>query len=137
MRAEWTSLLISIGEPLAPDLCRSWFRHFTGVPLINAYGPAECADNVATHRLAVPPPAPLTAVPIGRAIANTRLYVLDAHMQPAPIGVAGELCVGGAGVGRGYLNDPDQTRRSFLRDPFTQRRGARLYRTGRPRPLAR
>ena len=51
-------------------------------------------------------------------------------MQPAPIGVAGELCVGGTGVGRGYLNDPDQTRRSFLRDPFTPRRGARLYRTG-------
>ena len=122
--------LICIGEALAPDLCRSWFRHFTGVPLINAYGPAECADTVATHRLAVPPPAPLTAVPIGRAIANTRLYVLDAHMQPAPIGVAGELCVGGTGVGRGYLNDPDQTRRSFLRDPFTPRRGARLYRTG-------
>ena len=69
-------------------------------------------------------------MPIGRAIANTRLYVLDAHMQPAPIGVAGELCVGGTGVGRGYLNDPDQTRRSFLRDPFTPRRGARLYRTG-------
>ena len=100
------------------------------MPLINAYGPAECSDDVATHRLAAPPPASLATVPIGRAIANTRLYVLDAHLQPVPIGVAGELCVGGTGVGRGYLNDPEQTRRSFLRDPFTQRRGARLYRTG-------
>ena len=100
------------------------------MPLINAYGPAECSDTVATHRLTVPPPAPLAAVPIGRAIANTRLYVLDAHMQPVPIGVAGELCVGGIGVGRGYLNDPEQTRRSFFRDPFSPRRGARLYRTG-------
>ena len=126
-RLRW---LICIGEALAPDLCSSWLRHFPGVPLINAYGPAECSDTVATHCLATPLPASLATVPIGRAIANTRLYVLDAHMQPSPIGVAGELCVGGAGVGRGYLNDPDQTRRSFLRDPFTQRRGARLYRTG-------
>lgn len=126
-RLRW---LICIGEALAPDLCRSWLRHFPGVPLINAYGPAECSDTVATHRLTAPLPVSLATVPIGRAIANTRLYVLDAQMQPSPIGLAGELCVGGAGVGRGYLNDPEQTRRSFLRDPFTQRRGARLYRTG-------
>ena len=126
-RLRW---LICIGEALAPDLCRSWLQHFPGVPLINAYGPAECSDTVATHRLMAPPTTSLATVPIGRAIANTRLYVLDAHMQPAPIGVAGELYVGGTGVGRGYLNDPDQTRRSFLRDPFVQRRGARLYRTG-------
>lgn len=122
--------LICIGEALAPDLCRNWLRHFPGVPLINAYGPAECSDTVATYRLTAPPPASLSTVPIGRAIANTRLYVLDAHLQPVPIEVAGELCVGGAGVGRGYLNDPDQTRRSFLRDPFSLRREARLYRTG-------
>ena len=69
-------------------------------------------------------------MPIGRPIANTCLYVLDAHLQPVPIGVTGELCVGGAGVGRGYLNDSEQTRRSFLRDPFSHRREARLYRTG-------
>ena len=69
-------------------------------------------------------------MPIGRAIANTRLYVLDSHLQPVPIGVAGELYVGGIGVGRGYLNDREQTRRKFLRDPFSKRPGARLYRTG-------
>ena len=133
-RLRW---LICIGEALAPDLCSSWLRHFPGVPLINAYGPAECSDTVATHCLATPLPASLATVPIGRAIANTRLYVLDAHMQPSPIGVAGELCVGGAGVGRGYLNDPDQTRRSFLRDPFTQRPRSAAVPDGRPRPLAR
>jgi hypothetical protein len=96
---------------------------------MNAYGSSECSDDVATHRLKVAPAATATA-PIGRPIANTRLYVLDAHLQPAPIGVAGELCVGGIAVGRGYLNDPEQTRRSFLRDPFSNRRAARLYRTG-------
>ena len=78
-RLRW---LICIGEALAPDLCRSWFRHFPDVPLINAYGSAECSDDVATHRLAAPLPASLATVPIGRAIANTRLYVLDAHLQP-------------------------------------------------------
>jgi amino acid adenylation domain-containing protein len=121
--------LISTGESLAPDLCRDWFRHFPAVPIINAYGATETSDDVATHRL-TEPPASTATVPIGRAIANTRLYVLDSHLQPVPIGVAGELYVGGTGVGRGYLNDPEQTRGRFLRDPFSKRPGARLYRTG-------
>ena len=121
--------LISTGESLAPDLCRDWFRHFPAVPIINAYGATETSDDVATHRLTAPPTSTAT-VPIGRAIANTRLYVLDSHLQPVPIGVAGELYVGGIGVGRGYLNDPEQTRHRFLRDPFSKRSGARLYRTG-------
>jgi amino acid adenylation domain-containing protein len=121
--------LISTGESLAPDLCRDWFRYFPTVPIINAYGATETSDDVATHRIEAPPGAAAT-VPIGRAIANTRLYVLDAQWQPTPIGVAGELYVGGLGVGRGYLNDPEQSRRKFLRDPFSKQRGARLYRTG-------
>jgi amino acid adenylation domain-containing protein len=125
-RLRW---LVSTGEPLSPDLCRDWFRHFPDVPLMNAYGSTECSDDVATHRFATAP-ASLTAVPIGRPVANTRLYVLDPHLQPAPIGVAGELCVGGIGVGRGYLDDPEQTGPRFLHDPFSTRRGARLYRTG-------
>jgi amino acid adenylation domain-containing protein len=124
-RLRW---LICIGEALAPDLCRDWLRRFPGVPVMNAYGPAECSDTVATQRFAAP--MSCATVPIGRPIANTRLYVLDAHLEPEPIGVTGELCVGGIGVGRGYLNDPQQTRRSFLRDPFSHGRGARLYRTG-------
>lgn len=119
--------IVCIGEALPPDLCRDWLRYFPAVPLINAYGPAECADTVATYRLAQSPAA---TVPIGRPIANTRLYVLDAQLQPVPIAVSGELWVGGAGVGRGYLNDPELTARNFLPDPFSSRRGARLYRTG-------
>jgi amino acid adenylation domain-containing protein len=122
-------LLISTGEPLSVELCRQWFQHFPQVPLINAYGPAECSDDVAIHRMATPP-ASLTTAPIGHPIPNTQLYVLDAHLQPEPIGVTGELYVGGVGVGRGYLNDPEQTRQNFLRDPFSNRRGRRLYRTG-------
>jgi amino acid adenylation domain-containing protein len=129
-RLRW---LISTGEAISPDLCRRWFQHFPDVPLVNAYGSAECSDDVATHRLTAPPKS-LTTVPIGRPIANTRLYVLDDCLQPVPIGVVGELYAGGIGVGRGYLNDPEQTRRSFISDPFSNRQGARLYRT---RDLAR
>jgi amino acid adenylation domain-containing protein len=122
-------LLISTGEPLPADLCHAWFRHFPNVPMINAYGSSECSDDVALHRLTA---APLesASVPIGRPIPNTSLYVLDPHSQPVPIGLVGELCVGGAGVGRGYLNDPEQTQQKFSRDRFSSRREARLYRTG-------
>ena len=102
---------------------------FRPCPMINAYGATETSDDVATHRLTV-------AADFNRDRADRsrhsqhRLYVLDSHLQPVPIGIAGELYVGGIGVGRGYLNDREQTRRSFFRDPFSKRRGARLYRTG-------
>ena len=125
-RLRW---LISTGEPLPPDLCREWFHRFPNVRLMNAYGQTECSDDVATCSFAAPP-ASLTAVPIGKPILNTRLYVLDSHLQPAPIGVSGELYVGGFAVGRGYHDDPAQTGQRFLHDPFSKRRGARLYRTG-------
>jgi amino acid adenylation domain-containing protein len=125
-RLRW---LISTDEPLPPDLCREWFRPFPNVRLMNAYGQTECSDDVATCSFAAPP-ASLTAVPIGRPILNTYLYVLDSHLQPAPIGVAGELYVGGTAVGRGYHDDLAQTAQRFLHDPFSKHRGARLYRTG-------
>ncbi len=121
-------LLISTGEPLTTDLCRAWFQHFPDVPLINAYGASECSDDVALHRLTATPTT--GSVPIGRPLPNTQLYILDSHLQPVPAGVAGELWVGGAGVGRGYLNESALTDRRFLPDPFSKDQKARLYRTG-------
>jgi acyl-CoA synthetase (AMP-forming)/AMP-acid ligase II len=69
-------------------------------------------------------------VPIGRAIANTQLYVLDSYLKPVPIGVPGELYIGGAGVARGYLNRPELTAEKFIRNPFSDEPEARLYKTG-------
>ncbi len=122
--------LLLTGEALPPQLCRQWFEFYPTIPLINAYGPAECSDDVTLYPIYRPPAADTTHIPIGRAVANTRLYVLDSHFLPVPVGVAGELCVGGAGVGRGYLNDPDRTAASFGADPFSEEVGARLYKTG-------
>lgn len=123
-------LLISTGEPLPVELCRAWFARCPKVPLINAYGASECSDDVSLHRLTRAPGTMTTNVPVGAPLPNTQLYVLDPGLEPQPVGVVGELCIGGAGVGRGYVNDPAQSRQRFIPDPFARRQGARLYRTG-------
>ena len=122
--------IILTGEALPASLCRAWFSACTDVSLLNAYGPTECSDDVSHCFIHAAPGEEVRNVSIGRPIANTRLYILDSELRPAPIGVAGELCVGGVGVGRGYLNDPEQTNRSFVRNPFAKDPAARLYRTG-------
>ncbi len=120
--------LLLTGEALPPQACRDWFTWYPHIPLLNAYGPTECSDDV-THYVVTQPPAPhVVHMPIGRPIINTRLYILDAQRQPVPPGVIGELYVGGVGVGRGYLNDPERTQAVFMADPFVA--GGRCYRTG-------
>ncbi len=102
-----------------------------GLPftLYNNYGPAE--TTIATTATPVPPnPAALSAPPIGRPIANTRLYVLDAMQQPVPIGVVGELYVAGDSLARGYLGQPELTATRFGPNPFEPTSASRLYRTG-------
>ena len=96
--------------------------------LYNLYGTSEAWD--ATWYDPRRERVPDRRVPIGRPIANMRAYVLDAYDQPVPPGVPGELHVGGAGLARGYLNDPALTAAKFVPDPFAREPGARLYRTG-------
>ncbi|MBZ4423049.1 non-ribosomal peptide synthase/polyketide synthase, partial [Myxococcus sp. RHSTA-1-4] len=120
--------MVPTGEALPPDLCARWFRHYPNIPLINAYGPTECSDDVTHHVLRDVPTTVNT--PVGRPVANMRSYVLDALLQPVPVGVAGELFIGGTGVGRGYVGRPDLTAERFIPDAFSTTPGERLYRTG-------
>uniref|UniRef100_UPI003FD180E2 condensation domain-containing protein n=1 Tax=Pseudomonas indica TaxID=137658 RepID=UPI003FD180E2 len=120
--------LLPTGEALPPALARDWRRRFPGTPLMNAYGPAECSDDVAFHAIHDAPQDDCAHMPIGRPTANNQLFILDDALRPLPIGVPGELCVGGVGVGRGYLNDAERTRAAFVEHPFEP--GARFYRTG-------
>lgn len=126
-RLRW---LIPTGEALPPSLSRAWFARFPHVRQMNAYGPTECSDDVTHYRMERAPDALRPILPIGRPVPNMRLYILDSHLQPSPIGVAGEIYVGGVGVGRGYLHEPARTAAAFIPDPFSQQPGARLYRTG-------
>jgi amino acid adenylation domain-containing protein len=121
--------LIPTGEALPPELCRRWLTLYPHVPLLNAYGPTECSDDVTHHRVTTDPGA-APRIPIGRPLLNLRLYVLDRSLHPLPVGVAGELFVGGIGVGRGYLGEPARTAEAFVPDPFAGEPGARLYLTG-------
>ncbi len=126
-RLRW---VIPTGEAVPAELCRRWFETFPRVPLLNAYGPAECADDVSFHVLREAAPDEGASVSIGRPVENLRLYLLDADVHPQPRGVAGEIFVGGEGVGRGYAGDPATTAASFVPDPFAAEAGRRLYRTG-------
>ncbi len=121
--------LVSAGEACPPELAARWAA---GRRFLNWYGPTETSIGVCCHPVeARPGPLPSgSRLPIGRPIPGVRLYVLDSHLQPQPVGVPGELCIGGAGVGRGYLDRPALSAEKFLPDPFAPGPPARLYRSG-------
>jgi non-ribosomal peptide synthetase component F/thioesterase domain-containing protein len=98
--------------------------------LVNGYGPTECSVLACCYRIPRPVDAAASSIPIGPPIGNTEAYVLDARLQPVPIGVPGELYLGGPGVALGYLHRPDLTAERFVLHPFRDAPGARLYRTG-------
>lgn len=123
--------LVLGGEAASWDLVRR-VQQAGKCAVINHYGPTEatvgcCTFSVAENDVSAWNPA---TVPIGRPIANDRIYILDQRMQPVPVGVPGELCIGGAGIAKGYLNQPQQTAERFVEDPFSKDAHARIYRTG-------
>ncbi|WP_370934469.1 amino acid adenylation domain-containing protein [Amycolatopsis sp. cg13] len=120
--------LLVTGEALPGQLCRDWAARYPGIPLMNAYGPTECSDDV-THAVIRAGESEGVRAPIGRPVRGTSLRVLGDDLRPVPPGVAGELYVGGTGVGRGYLDDPAGTALAFIPDP-AGRAGERMYRTG-------
>ncbi|WP_018267991.1 non-ribosomal peptide synthetase [Methylosinus sp. LW4] len=125
-RLRW---LLPCGEAFTPELCRRFMARFPNIHLLNAYGPAECSDDVSYYPIDAAPEGDDLSVPIGRPVDNTQIYILNRRLDLAPPGVAGEICVGGVQVGRGYLRRPELTAQSFVPDPFGPS-GSILYRTG-------
>lgn len=114
------------GEALKKELVERWFRTFPGVLLANAYGLTETSDDT-NHEVMDRVPGH-RSVPLGRAIRNVRVYVVDERLSPVPLGVPGEIVFSGVCVGRGYINDEARTKAAFGLDPH--RPGERLYRSG-------
>ncbi|HEX3584843.1 MAG TPA: non-ribosomal peptide synthetase, partial [Candidatus Angelobacter sp.] len=116
------------GEALTGALVREIYHATRVEKVLNHYGPSE--DTTYSTFALVPRAHRGTTAPIGKPIANSRVYVLDVWMHVVPVGVAGQLYVAGAGLARGYLNRPGLTAESFIPDPFSASAGGRLYRTG-------
>ena len=121
--------LIMGGEILEPRWVKAVMEHGPPDRLLNGYGPTE-STTFATCYLVRDLPEEKKAIPIGRPLSNSTVYILDRNLQPVPVGVPGELCIGGDGLARGYLNHPEQTAEKFIPNPFSDEPGSRLYRTG-------
>jgi len=119
--------VICSGEPLPFELQKRFFS-LSGADLYNLYGPTEAAIDVTHWRCQREGSDRI--IPIGHPIANTQIYILNRAMQPVPVGVAGELHIGGVGLARGYFNRPELTAEKFIRDPFSDQPGARLFKSG-------
>lgn len=117
------------GEAAEPGPLRKLLEHLGPGVLVNSYGPAEGCVITTYHEIADIPENALT-VPIGRPVSNTQIYLLDHLQRPVPIGVQGEIYIGGEGVAHGYLNRPELTAQRFLPDTFSEKPGRLLYRTG-------
>ncbi|NMX37364.1 non-ribosomal peptide synthetase [Pseudomonas veronii] len=128
IRLDGLRWMLPTGEAMPPELAQQWLLRYPEIGLVNAYGPAECSDDVAFFRVDLASTRG-TYLPIGAPTDNNRLYVLDAALALVPQGAVGELCVAGTGVGRGYVSDPLRTAQVFVPNPFGAA-GERLYRSG-------
>ena len=124
--------LIFGGETLTPKLVEKIESLHGSCELLNHYGPTETTVGSLTLKLKEYnwKSEPLASIPIGRPIQNTQVYILDQNLEPVPVGVTGELYIGGAGVTAGYLKQPEKTAERFIQNPFCSDRAATMYRTG-------
>ncbi|MDZ7356796.1 MAG: amino acid adenylation domain-containing protein [candidate division KSB1 bacterium] len=129
MADELVQAFIIGGENLTREHIHFWLENAPYTKLINEYGPTETVVGCMNY-LVPSNYRKIGSVPIGSPIGNVQIYLLDSNLEPVPIGVAGEIYIGGAGVARGYLDRPELTAEKFLPDPFSQQPGARFYRTG-------
>jgi amino acid adenylation domain-containing protein len=128
--ADCVRLVLVGGERISPERLKQWQQLST--PLVHVYGLTETTVTSTLYHLPTnaEPRKTETELPIGRPIANTQIYILDTHLQPVPIGVTGEIYIGGAGIARGYLNRPELTAERFIPNSFSKEAGTRLYKTG-------
>jgi len=124
------SQVLTGGEALSPMHIRRALERLPQTQLVNGYGPTESTTFTCCYRIPRDLSDHALSIPIGRPIANTQVYILDKQLNPVPIGVPGELYIGGDGLARGYLNRPEQTAEKFVRHPFSENPEARLYKTG-------
>ncbi|MFK8101570.1 MAG: amino acid adenylation domain-containing protein, partial [Saprospiraceae bacterium] len=118
------------GEEAPVTLVNDWKTNYPAIRILNAYGPCEASDDIVQYEVKEVLPPTVLRVPIGRPVANMKIFVLNAAQELCPIGVVGELCVAGVGVGAGYKGMPEKTAESFVKNPFAEGEETIMYKTG-------
>ena len=122
--------MMATGEAVSVELVNDWLALYPDIPVVNAYGPTEAADDVIQCSIHQPLPDSQKSVPIGKPLGNLSVYIVDDQLRLVPAGVPGEICIGGIGVGEGYWQNPEKTADAFVPDPFIGTGDTRMYRTG-------
>jgi tyrocidine synthetase III len=126
--------MIPTGEALKPSQVNQWFKYYPHIPMVNAYGPTEASDDITHYIINSPADIGEWSVPIGKPVQNMKIYILSKELSLCPIGVRGEICVAGIGVGKGYWKEPQKTNRVFIPNPFVdgnaEKKYSILYKTG-------
>lgn len=127
--------MMVIAEAAPVPLINRWLELYPKIPIMNGYGPSEASDDITQYIITEPLPDNTPSIPIGKPLPNLTMYVLDQDLQLQPVGVPGELCVSGVGVGPGYWNKPERTAQSFVLNPYfaqadSEVHGDTIYRTG-------
>jgi amino acid adenylation domain-containing protein len=122
--------MMSTGEALAAELVDRWLSYYPDIPIANTYGPTETSDDVTLLVLREPLSDNRAIVPIGQPLPNISVFILDRDLRLVPVGVPGEICIAGVGVGEGYWRQPDKTETAFVPCPFPEVSGGSMYRAG-------